>query len=261
MRATRVLVVEDEAITGMDIRQSLINRGYAVPEVVCSGVDAVAAAESLHPQLVLMDIRLPGEIDGVEAARRIHYQLNIPIVFLTAFADLATLERAKAAEPCAYLLKPFDETLLATTIEIAINKHRVHELLLQVSREARHRQEVQFECMAASAEYAIQLLDAEGRILTWNVGSERMHGWMPGEVLGRHYSILYPEEETQRQQPDRDMAIAVRSERLGRYGSQLRKGGSQFHAEITILTVRNSEGSPAGFLRMSRELVPGPFPN
>lgn len=261
MIRTQVLVVEDEAVTGMDIRQSLINKGYAVPDVVCSGMDAVAVAKSLHPQLVLMDIRLPGEIDGIEAACRIHHELNIPVVFLTAFADYATLERAKAAEPCAYLLKPFDEVLLATTVEIAINKHRVHELLLKVSREAASRHETQFQCMAASSEYAVQLLDTEGRILTWNQGSERMHGWAAGEVLGRSYSILHPEEDVQRHLPERDLAGAVRSERFGCYRSQMRKGGSQFHAETALLLMRNSEGAPAGFLRVSRELAPGPFPN
>jgi PAS domain S-box-containing protein len=224
-------------------------------------VDAVAVARTLQPHLVLMDIRLPGEIDGIEAACRIHHEMNIPVVFLTAFADCTTLERAKAAEPCAYLLKPFDEVLLAATVEIAINKHRVHELLLRVSREAASRHETQFQCMAASSEYAVQLLDTEGRILTWNQGSERIHGWQAGEVLGRSHSILYPDKDVRGHQPGRDLASAVRSEKLGCYRCLVRKGGSQFHAETVLLMMRNSEGTSAGFLRIARELAPGPFPN
>ncbi len=120
----RILVVEDEGIVGLDIQSKLEAMGYDVPTVVSTAQDAIASAERLRPDLVLMDIQLEGDMDGVDAAERIGADYEIPVVYLTAYSDETTLARAKTAQTFGYLLKPFEERELYTTVEIALLRHR-----------------------------------------------------------------------------------------------------------------------------------------
>lgn len=129
----QILVVEDEQIVAMDIQQTLVSLGYDVPITVATGEAAVEQARQRRPDLVLMDIRLGGEMDGVEAAGRIR-ELGLPVIFLTAHADPATLARAKITEPFGYVLKPFEERDLHTTIEMALYKHATEQKLLEADR-------------------------------------------------------------------------------------------------------------------------------
>ena len=108
MDKLRVLIVEDEAIVSMDLRYMLESLGYTVPAEVGSGEEAVNAASQRRPDVVLMDIRLSGEMDGIDTAAQIRDQFDVPVVYLTAHADEATLERAKLTEPFGYLSKPVD---------------------------------------------------------------------------------------------------------------------------------------------------------
>jgi len=120
MTGVRIMVVEDEGIVALDIRNKLRRMGYAVAGIADSGEDAVVMALDMKPDLVLMDIRLKGEMDGIEAARRIRKQYSIPIVYLTAYADTTTRRRADATGPAAYLLKPFDDSELHGVIQKAL---------------------------------------------------------------------------------------------------------------------------------------------
>jgi PAS domain S-box-containing protein len=122
MSSARILVVEDERIVANDIRNTLERLGHTVAAVVSSGEDAVARARELKPDLVLMDITLGGRIDGIQAAKEIQKSRSIPIVFMTAHLDEPTLQRAKVTGPFGYVLKPFEERELHTTVEIALYK-------------------------------------------------------------------------------------------------------------------------------------------
>jgi two-component system, NtrC family, response regulator HydG len=119
----RVLIVEDEAIVREDLRDMLLAVGYDVVGTAMSGPEAISRAEELLPDLVLMDIRLRGSMDGIEAACRIRQVHRIPVIFLTAFADDPTIQRAKAAAPYGYLTKPLNERALRAAIEVALNRH------------------------------------------------------------------------------------------------------------------------------------------
>jgi len=121
----RIMVVEDEAIVALDIQTKLGSMGFEVPAVVSSATDAVKKAGQLRPDLVLMDIQLEGEMDGIQAAEQIGREFEIPVVFLTAYADEKTLARAKVTEPYGYLLKPFEERDLYTTVEISLYRHQM----------------------------------------------------------------------------------------------------------------------------------------
>ncbi|MDA0733729.1 MAG: response regulator [Chloroflexi bacterium] len=117
------MVVEDSNIISRDIQKRLGNLGYEVPATAVSGEEAVEKAGQVQPDLILMDINLKGQMDGIEAAQKIQDQHSIPIVYLTAQSDDATLRRAKLTGPFGYLLKPFEERDLRTTIEVALYKH------------------------------------------------------------------------------------------------------------------------------------------
>ncbi|MDO9515666.1 MAG: HD domain-containing protein [Syntrophales bacterium] len=126
----RILIVEDEIIIARDIESKLRVLGYETLPIVSSGEEAVERAGELKPDLILMDIVLNGEIDGIETTSRIGKLYDIPVVYLTAYADDKTLERAKVTDPFGYMIKPFGEKELHSTVEMAIYKHRSMERLL-----------------------------------------------------------------------------------------------------------------------------------
>ena len=127
----RVLIVEDEGIVSRDLHQSLVRLGHSVCGSSATGADAVVQAERTRPDIILMDIRLRAEMDGIDAARLIRDKQDVPIVFLTAYADRETLTRAASVGPYGYVLKPFDERDLQVALLMALCKHRAFAALDQ----------------------------------------------------------------------------------------------------------------------------------
>ena len=125
MAKARILIVEDNNIVVLELRDWLRSLGYVVSGVAAYGEEAVEKAGETRPDLVLMDIRLKGDMDGIEAAEEIRASFDIPVVYLTALADHNTLQRAEATEPYGYISKPFDERELQTVIEKAIGRHKL----------------------------------------------------------------------------------------------------------------------------------------
>ncbi len=123
MAKTNVLVVEDESIVSKDIQQSLKKLGYNIVGAAATGENAIELAQEAKPDIVLMDIMLKGEMNGIQAAEQIRGKMNIPVIYLTAYADEGTLAKAKVTEPYGYIIKPFKEIDLHTSIEMALYKH------------------------------------------------------------------------------------------------------------------------------------------
>lgn len=121
MSAT-ILVVEDEALVGMELEEGLTNLGYRVPEVVTRGDEVVSALQRLAPDLVLMDIRIGGSIDGIEAAQRLRQVSRVPVVFLTAYNDPRTMARAEEVHPEGFLIKPFSDRELAEVVAALVGR-------------------------------------------------------------------------------------------------------------------------------------------
>lgn len=121
----KILVVEDENVVALELKKRLKKLGYLVPSVASSGKEAISKAGGFLPDLVIMDIRLKGDMDGIQAAQTIREEFNIPVIYLTAHSDEETLKRAKQTEPYGYILKPFEEDDLRTAIEIALYKHHI----------------------------------------------------------------------------------------------------------------------------------------
>jgi signal transduction histidine kinase len=138
MSTARVLIVEDESIIALDIQTSLLSAGYQVVSIAATPEEALHDAAYFKPDLVLMDIRLRGEMDGVETAAQMRQKWQLPVVFLTAYADEKTLSHAKKSQPFGYILKPFEDRELVTTIEIALSRHQAEtaaQTALQRERE------------------------------------------------------------------------------------------------------------------------------
>lgn len=129
MAKAQILIVEDEGVVAMEIEARLKSLGYAVSAVASSGEEAIEKTAETRPDLVLMDIKLRGDMDGVEAAEQIRARFDIPVIYLTAHADNDTLRRAKVTEPFGYIIKPFEERELYTNIEIALYKHNLEKEL------------------------------------------------------------------------------------------------------------------------------------
>lgn len=152
-----ILVVEDEKIIAKDIANVLKKFGYAVPAIASSGEEAIRRLEEMPVDLVLMDIVLKGDIDGIEAAKRITERFNIPVVHLTAYADEDTLSRVKETRPFGYIIKPFKERELYTTIEIALHNHRQ-------SLENRKLEEKRIEELRQKLQQLQQFTDVKGTL-------------------------------------------------------------------------------------------------
>src|SRR5688572_5788864 len=131
MDKLNIFIVEDESIVAKDIQNSLTKLGYNVVGLANNGQDAIEKIEELHPDLVLMDIMIKGNLTGIDVSEKIKEKMNIPVIFLTAYADEGTLSRAKITEPYGYILKPFKEIDLHSTIEMAVYKHQKDAALLK----------------------------------------------------------------------------------------------------------------------------------
>ncbi|HEX6823457.1 MAG TPA: response regulator [Candidatus Sulfotelmatobacter sp.] len=121
----RALIVEDEALIAEELRERLLRLGFAVIAAVSSGEEGIEIATRERPDLVLMDIRLSGDKDGVQAAREIREQVDVPIVYLTAYSDRRTVERANKTDHDGFILKPFLRRELHSTIEVALKRHAI----------------------------------------------------------------------------------------------------------------------------------------
>lgn len=179
----KVLVVEDEIIVAMDLQITLIDLGYDVSDILTSGEAAVQKAAELKPDLVLMDIHLSTAMDGIDAAAKITHDLAIPVIYLTAYADEETLERARKTAPFGYILKPFEAKELKANLEIAFYKHRLE----QSSQE--HRQWLL--AVLNSISEAVVASDTNGQIKFMNPVAEGLTGWQQEEAINHNLAQVF----------------------------------------------------------------------
>lgn len=181
MSGKKVLVVEDEGIEALDIQHRLVAAGYTVPGIAMSGEEAIAMAREMSPDIVIMDIMLQGQIDGVMAARQICNLIDIPVIYLTAFADDGTLEKAKITEPYGYIVKPVKDRELIISIEMALYKHKMDKSLQEEVRKAYAcLEEMVLQRTAALQSANVQLIEeikqrhlAENKLLDKNTELKR----------------------------------------------------------------------------------------
>ena len=187
---TRILVVEDEIIIAEDIQKKLKKMGYVVPAIVASGEEAIKNIKVNIPDLILMDIVIHGKMDGIETAGQIHSLFDIPVVYLTAYTDEKTLERAKITEPFGYLIKPFKERELQITIEIALYKHEMEKKLKESERRLREKNQWLVAVIESIGD-AVIATDPEGTIKLMNPIAEALTGWNQKEALGKTLTAVF----------------------------------------------------------------------
>jgi two-component system sensor histidine kinase/response regulator len=184
---TRIVVVEDEVIIARDIRATLERLGYDVLATIPSGEAAVVAAADMQPDLVLMDIMLRGNMDGIEAAEQIRSRYDIPVIFLTSFADDKTLQRAKITDPFGYILKPFEERELATNIELALYKHETEKQLKD--------SEDRFRRLTEGIRDGITIIE-HGKVIYVNDRAREIFGYSKDEYVNMTgFDFAAPEEQ------------------------------------------------------------------
>jgi two-component system cell cycle sensor histidine kinase/response regulator CckA len=183
----KIMIVEDELIVAKNIENHLRKMGYEVISLVDSGEEAIARAAETKLDLVLMDIKLPGDIDGVEAARQIYDRFQVPVVYLTAYADDETLQRAKVTAPFGYVIKPFEPKKLHTTIEIALYKNNMERKLKE--------SELRFRTLASFSPVGIFQTDINGHYIYVNERWCEIAGLSSEQALGDGWvKALHPED-------------------------------------------------------------------
>lgn len=181
-KSYKVLLVEDEGVIARDIAQRIEALGHRVTEIVSTGEEAIKAAPGAD--IVLMDIRLDGPMDGIEAAEAIHRRFQIPVIFLTAHADRSMVDRAKQARPCGYIVKPVAPAALHTSIEIAVYKHAMERAVAE--------SEAWLRAVLASVADAVAVADAGGRVRILNPAAESLTGWSESEAKGQDLAKIVP---------------------------------------------------------------------
>ncbi|PXF54145.1 MAG: PAS sensor protein [Deltaproteobacteria bacterium] len=177
MAKIQILIVEDDGIIAKDIQNTLEGLGYAVAAITSNAEGAIEKAAETQPDLVLMDIMLEGDMDGVEAAEQIRDRFGIPVVYLTAHADEKTLHRAKTTGPYGYILKPFNEMELHTNIEIALYKSGLEKKLKE--------NEQLLATTLRSIGDAVITADVNGSVTFMNPVAEALTGWRQKDAVRR----------------------------------------------------------------------------
>jgi len=251
MAKAQILIVEDERIVAEDIKQSLESLGYIVCAVASSGEEAIKKAEEYNPDLVLMDIVLKGEMDGIEAATKIRSHFKIPIVYLTAYADEKTLERAKLTEPFGYIIKPFDERELHTAIEIAFYKSKMEN-------ELKEREEWFFTTLNSIGDGVITT-DANGLITFMNPVAEYLTGWKQEDAVGKPLLEVFRvvNEKTGKLAEDPVNRIIKKGviAGLANHTILIAKDGRQIPIDNSGAPIKDAKGNVTGVVLVFRDIT------
>lgn len=244
----RVLVVEDEVILAEDLRESLQRQSYLVVDTADNAEDAFRIATKTLPDIIMMDIHLRGKTDGIAAAARIREELGLPVVFLTAHSDPATLDRAKLSTPYGYLIKPFEEKELRTTIEIALYRHQADTQLLQMERWLR--------TTLHSIGDAVLTVDISCRITFINPIAEQITGWSRREAIGQYYQevfALHDEEGTILENPIEPILLSGETLHFDENYRIRTQEGQLVRIDDSIAPVRDEAGDVNGAIIIFRD--------
>jgi len=249
MEKARIMIVEDEGVVAMSIRESLQGLGYDVPVVAMNGEDAVARLLETEPDLILMDIQLKGGASGIETAERIRQRLDVPVVYLTAFSDEETLEQAQLTEPYGYVLKPYDEKSLHAVIQISLMKHR--------RRRSKRENDWWTSAVAESMMEAVVICDPKGYIKFANPASESLLAHTRTQMMETRLSemIRLADPDTQAPIAFPVSAPLLEGKSAMKVNCRLVKAeGAQTLVDLSASPLRSPEGTLFGILYVFREV-------
>ena len=233
MAHEKILIVEDDPAIADLIGRYLRLAGYQVSATLRSGEQALAQVAQLQPDLALMDIALSGELDGVQAAEQLHARFDVPVVFLTGLADDKTLARSREARAFGYLLKPFRQEDLKTSIELALGKHKVESKLRKV--------EQWFTAAIRSIADGVITTDDEANVTFLNPVAEALTGWTLDQALGRPLEEIFRVTGAAASSPVRRPPAARPVLNFPRQTVLAARGGSRLPVECCAAPIRNEE--------------------
>jgi two-component system, cell cycle sensor histidine kinase and response regulator CckA len=245
-----VLIVEDERIIAKGIEKQLKGLGYAVAGSAGTGADAIRLAADARPDLILMDVNLGGEPDGIGAAEVIRAARDVPIVFLTAHSDGDTLNRAKRVGPFGYVLKPYEDTELKVAIELALYKH-------QMDRRMRENEQWLSATLASIGDGVIAT-DAKGRVRFLNALAERLTGWPEADAAGRDARDVFRilNERTRAAVPNPIFAALESGASAGLPGETVlvARDGTERPIDDSAAPIRDARGAVSGAVMVFRDV-------
>lgn len=249
MSSARILVVEDESIVAEDIQEALRDLGYDV-SVAFSSEQALNRVAEVQPDLVLMDVQLQNGLDGIDTAGLILEQHDTPVVYLTAFGDDQTVARARVTRPYGYLLKPFNDRELHSTIEMALSRHEMEQRL--------RASEERYATTLRGITDAVIVLDDKGKISFVNPRAELLTGWMGPEAVGRPaeqvFSLLHQAERT----PLNPVADALRAGMTVQVEHQavlIARSGAERPVTVGVSALHDEKGHVSGAVLVFHDMT------
>ena len=234
---SKIMVVDDEVIVTTQLEERLSLLGYEVVGRASSGETCVETARKLRPDLILMDIVMPGKLDGIDASKAIKRELDIPVIFVTAYSDDQLIGRARETEPYGYILKPFQEKELKAAIEVALYRRNMEQQLREL--------EERYRLVVDNANDAIVSVDTQGEITFWNRAAENTFGYSAHEIMGKPAALIVPERFHRNLLNLVSRAFSNGKSVAGGkpvefYG--LRKDGSEFPLELSVASWKTQQG-------------------
>ncbi len=258
MKKARILIVEDEAIIAMEIENQLQSLGYIVTSIVDTGEKAIKKAEEDKPDIILMDIRIKGEMDGIEAAEEIRNRFGIPVIFSTAYLDEERIERAKITMPFGYVLKPVQERDLKVTIEMALYVSKV-DAERRKTEEALRESEEKFRNLAENSLDTVWVMELDGSFIYISPSITELRGYTSEEAIAipmeetmtpeslSHITRIFAEEKKK----PMSECWAKRIIELKQY----KKDGSVITTEVLVKGLRDAKGNVVRLQGSSRNIT------
>ena len=250
MEKKKIFVVEDESIVSLEIQSRLKSLGYAISGAAASGDEAIRKVIDLKPDLILMDIRIKGEIDGIETAAEIKKIYDIPIIFLTAYADPVTIQRAKIADPFGYIIKPFEERELNISIEIALYKDHTQKLIREKDK--------WLSAILRSVGDAVIATDTLGKIKFINQVAERLTGYTKEEAINKELCSIFKirSEATKEYVTNPVQKVMQTGDIVGlaNHTELISKDGSVYPIADSGSPIRNENGNITGVVVVFQDL-------
>ncbi len=246
MNPAKILVVEDEQIVALDIKRMLQRSGYAVLGPAATAEAAIHQVVKEQPDVVLMDIKLLGPMDGIAAAQEIRRRLDIPVIYLTALYDEETLQRAKLTEPYGYLLKPFNENELNSTLQMTLHRYRLEQQLKE------HEQWL--AATLNSIGEGVVTTDAQGRIKSMNPAAQELTGWTEVEAGGRPRAEVVQLIGQEPAAPESDLHLLQTGMTLTDHWL-LARTGARILVDANFRSIRDQQGRSCGTVVTLRDIT------
>ncbi len=244
MTRKKILIVEDESIIALNLQAILQNKGYEIIGIAASGKDALRSVFTSNPDLVIADIILKGPMDGIAFVEKLKNELNIPVIYITAYSDGNTLNRAKKTKPSGYIIKPINTEQLLTTIEIAFYKHEMEKKLSE--------SENRYRSLAEAAQDAIFIIDKNDNIQYVNSYTARQLGYEPEDLTGKKRSSFFPSDISDKQ--NEFIREVFQSGNTINDTGMISYGQKKIWLSTTLVPLKNNNGEVTSVLGISRDI-------